>query len=143
MSSTSRPADGLAVTRSVTLPRDELEYRYSAAGGPGGQHANRNRTRVAVVFDVEASGALTDAQRQRVIGKVGSRLTAVAADARSQTRNRELAEQRLVEQLRAALSVPKSRRATAPTKGSQRRRLQHKRLRSDLKKGRRRPSRDD
>lgn len=141
--SPSSPRDALAVTASVRIPRDQLEYRHTTAGGPGGQHANRNRTRVEIVFDVGASTTLSDTQKQRIIGKLGPRVTAVGADARSQTRNREQAEQRLAEQLRAALHVPRSRRATKPTAGSRRRRLEHKKQRSDVKRSRQRPSRDD
>jgi len=127
------------VTRSVSIPRSEIELRFSRSSGPGGQHAQKSDTRVEAVFDVEASSALSEAQRRRVIAKAGPVLRAVAQDERSQWRNRELATERLVEELREALRVPRPRRATRPTKASVERRLQGKRRRSDVKRLRRPP----
>jgi len=101
--------ESIRVTRSVVLPLAEIEYRFSRSSGPGGQHANTSETRVEAVLDVESSSALTAAQRRRVLAKVGPTLRAVAQDERSQLRNRELATQRLVEQLRAALKVERKR----------------------------------
>ena len=131
--------ESIRVTRSVSIPRSEIELRFSRSSGPGGQHAQKSDTRVEAVFDVEASSALSEAQRRRVIAKAGPVLRAVAQDERSQWRNRELATERLVEELREALRVPRPRRATRPTKASVERRLQGKRRRSDVKRLRRPP----
>ena len=94
------------MTRSVLLPLAEIELRFSRSSGPGGQHANTAETRVEAILDVEASTALTDVQKRRVVTKAGPTLRAVAQDERSQLRNRELAVERLAEQLRQALKVP-------------------------------------
>ena len=127
------------MTRSVSLPRNEIELRFSRSSGPGGQHAQKSDTRVEASFDVEASSALSHAQKRRVIAKAGPVLRAVAQDERSQWRNRELATDRLVESLREALRVPRRRRPTKPTKASRERRLEAKRRRSDTKRLRRPP----
>jgi len=127
------------VTRSVSLPRSEIELRFSRSSGPGGQHAQKSDTRVEASFDVEASSALSHAQKRRVIAKAGPVLRAVAQDERSQWRNRELATERLVESLREALRVPRRRRPTKPTKASRERRLEAKRRRGDTKRLRRPP----
>jgi len=131
--------DSIRVTRSVVLPLAEVELRFSRSSGPGGQHANTAETRVEAILDVEASSALTDAQKRRVIAKVGPTLRAIAQDERSQWRNRELAVERLVEQLRTALKVERRRVATKPTKASRERRLESKKRRSQTKKLRRPP----
>jgi len=128
------------VTRSVLLPLVEIELRFSRSSGPGGQHANTAETRVEAILDVEASTALTDVQKRRVVSKVGPTLRAVAQDERSQWRNRELAVERLAEQLREALKVQRRRVATKPTKASRERRLDAKKRRSEAKRLRRRPS---
>lgn len=135
--------DRLVVTDQVRIPRHELDLRFSASGGPGGQHANKSATRAELTFDVEASAAFSDAQRVRVIERLGPVVRVVADDERSQTRNRALAEERLAARLRGALHVQRPRRATRPTRGSQRRRLDEKSRRSDVKRSRRRPSTDD
>lgn len=135
--------DALVVTRSVHVPRRELEVFFSTSGGPGGQHANRSATRVELRLDLLASTAFSDAQRERVVDRLGNELRVVVDDARSQLRNRAIAEQRLVERLRAALHVEPPRRATRPTRSSQRRRVEAKQRRGDVKRGRRRPSADD
>ena len=129
----------LWVTRSVSLPRSEIDYRFSRSSGPGGQHAQKSDTRVEASFDVEASTTLSEAQKRRVVGKAGPVLRAIAQDERSQWRNRELATERLVEALREALRVPRRRRPTKPTKASRERRLEQKRRRSDTKRLRRPP----
>jgi ribosome-associated protein len=135
-------ADGAhrRVTRSVLLPLSEIELRVSRSSGPGGQHANTAETRVEAVFDVEASGALTEAQKRRVVARAGPVLRAVAQDERSQWRNRELATERLVESLRQALKVERRRRPTRPTKASKERRLEGKRRRGETKRLRRPPA---
>src|SRR6266705_6042183 len=105
----------IRVTRSVVLPLAEIQLRTSRSSGPGGQHAQKSETRVEAVFDVEASTALTDAQKRRVVAKAGPMLRAIAQDERSQLRNKELATERLVEALRAALRVPRHRVPTKPS----------------------------
>jgi ribosome-associated protein len=132
--------ESIPVTASVALPPAEIELRFSRSSGPGGQHANTAETRVEAIFDVEASTALTDAQKRRVAAKAGPVLRAVAQDERSQLRNRELAIERLVEQLREALRVPRRRRPTEPTQAARERRLDEKRRRGDTKRLRRPPT---
>jgi ribosome-associated protein len=134
--------ESIRVTRSVVLPLREVELRYSRSSGPGGQHAQTSETRVEAVFDVEASTALSPAQKRRVQAKAGPVLRAVAQDERSRSRNRELALERLVAALRAALHVQRSRVATRPTQASRERRLERKRRRGEQKR-RRRPPGDD
>lgn len=117
----------------------EIELRFSRSSGPGGQHANTSETRVEALFDVEASTALSDQQKRRVVAKAGPTLRAVAQDERSQLRNRELAVGRLAEQLRAALKVERARVATRPSKAAKERRLDTKKRRGATKKLRRPP----
>jgi ribosome-associated protein len=136
--------DVLVVTRTVRIPRRELEVRFSPAGGPGGQHANRSSTRVELTFDVAASEALSETQRALVLERLGSVVRVVADDERSQYRNRSLAEQRLAGRLAAALHVARPRRPTRPSRGATERRLAEKKRRSATKDARRHPrSRDD
>jgi ribosome-associated protein len=132
----------LRVNSSLSLPLAEITLRTSRSSGPGGQHANVTASRVEAVFDVLASPTLSESQRQRVIARAGPRLTAIAQDARSQTRNRELALARLAERLAQALTVPRNRRATRPTAASRERRLQKKRLAAKRKVDRRSPPTD-
>jgi ribosome-associated protein len=131
--------ESIRVTRSVVLPLGEVEFRFSRSSGPGGQHAQKSETRVEAVFDVESSDALTEAQKRRVIGRAGPVLRAIAQDERSQARNRELALERLVEQLRLALRVQRKRVPTKPTAAARERRLEGKRRRSQTKRLRRPP----
>jgi ribosome-associated protein len=131
--------ESIRVTRSVALPLREIELRTSRSSGPGGQHAQKSETRVEAVFDVEASEALTPAQKRRVVAKAGPVLRAVAQDERSQLRNRELAIERLVAALRAALHVERRRVPTRPTAASRERRLEEKARRAQLKRLRRPP----
>jgi ribosome-associated protein len=128
----------MPVARGVAIPLDEVELRASRSSGPGGQHANVTASRIEAVFDVAASRTLDDEQKRRVMARCGPRVMAVAQDARSQARNRELALERLAARLSAALHVPRRRRATRPTRASRERRLESKRLRGQLKRGRRR-----
>lgn len=128
------------MTRSVSLPVSEIEIRVSRSSGPGGQHAQKSSTRVEAVFEVEASEALTEVQKRRVIARVGPALRAVAQDERSQLRNRELAVERLVEKLRAALAVPRRRVPTKPSAHARERRLEGKRRRAETKRLRRPPA---
>jgi ribosome-associated protein len=132
--------ESIRVTRSVSVPVSEIELRVSRSSGPGGQHAQKSATRVEAAFDVEASDALTDVQRRRVIARAGPVLRAVAQDERSQLRNRELAVERLVEKLRAALAVPRRRRPTKPTAAARERRLESKRRRAQTKRLRQPPA---
>ena len=118
-------------------PLVEVELQVSRSSGPGGQHAQKSETRVVAVFDVEASSALTDIQKRRVVARAGPVLRAVAQDERSQARNRELAVERLVAALRDALRVERKRRPTKPTAASRERRLEQKRRRSQTKQLRR------
>jgi len=132
--------ESIRVTRSVLLPMAEIEVRVSRSSGPGGQHAQKSSTRVEAVFDVEASEALSERQKRRVVERAGPVLRAVAQDERSQLRNRELAIERLVEKLRDALAVPRRRVPTAPTAAARERRLAQKRLRAEVKRRRRSPA---
>jgi ribosome-associated protein len=127
-------AQSIRVTRAVAVPLTEVELRFSRSSGPGGQHANTAETRVEALFDVEASAALTDAQKRRVVARAGPVLRAVAQDERSQWRNRQLALERLAEELRAALRVERPRVATRPTAAARERRLEAKRRRSATKR---------
>ena len=132
--------ESIRVTRSVVLPRTEIAYRTSRSSGPGGQHAQKSETRVEALFDVQASSALTDGQKRRVAAKAGPTLRAVAQDERSQLRNRELAVERLAEQLRAALKIDRPRVATRPSKAAKERRLDAKKRRGTTKQLRRPPA---
>ena len=131
------PDADLQVTRSCRIPVSELRWRFSRSGGPGGQHANTADTRVEVLFDVAGSPSLGPRQRQRLLEKLGPEVRVVAADERSQSRNRALAQERLRERLAEALHVEAPRRATKPTRGSQVRRVASKRKRSETKRLRR------
>lgn len=128
------PGESIRVTRTVVLPLSEVDFRTSRSSGPGGQHAQKTETRVEALFDVERSEALSDAQKRRVLTRAGPVLRAIAQDERSQARNRDLAVERLVAQLREALRVPRKRRPTKPSKASIERRLDEKRRRSQLKR---------
>jgi ribosome-associated protein len=130
--------DPMPVARGVAIPLAEIELRASRSSGPGGQHANVTASRIEAVFDVAASRALDEDQRRRVMARVGPRIVAVAQDARSQARNRELALERLQSRLATALAVPRRRKPTRPTGASRERRLESKRRRAQLKRGRRR-----
>jgi ribosome-associated protein len=127
----------LRVTASLAIPLDELEWRFSGSGGPGGQHANTSNTRVEVRFDVLGSPSLDPAQRARLLERLGPAVRVVASDERSQARNRDLAMQRLATRLSTALTTQPARRPTRPTAASQRRRLESKRRRAAQKRLRR------
>jgi ribosome-associated protein len=129
--------ESIQVTRSVSVPLAEIELRTSRSSGPGGQHAQTSESRVEAVFDVEASEALSAAQKRRVLAKAGPTIRAVAQDERSQLRNRELALVRLTERLREALRVERRRVATKPPRAAVERRLEAKRRRSRTKRLRR------
>jgi ribosome-associated protein len=133
----------MSIGHGVAIPLSEVELRASRSSGPGGQHANVTASRIEAVFDVFASATLTDAQKQRIAGRHGPRVTGSAQDTRSQARNRELALARLQSRLSGALAVKRRRKATRPTTASRRRRLEGKSRRSDVKRNRRRPQTDD
>jgi len=130
----------LIVTRSCRIPLDELEWRFSASGGPGGQHANTANTRVEVRFDVARSGALGPRQRARLLQRLGPVVRVVAADERSQARNRRLALERLRSRLAEGLRLDRPRRATTPSPVARQARLDAKRRRSETKRLRARPA---
>jgi ribosome-associated protein len=129
--------DGLLrVTRSCVIPLDELEWRFTASGGPGGQHANTSNTKVEVRFSVESSPALGPRQRARLLERLGPVVRVTASDERSQARNRALALERLRSRLAEGLRVDPVRRPTAPPKAATRRRVESKRRRGDVKRSR-------
>jgi ribosome-associated protein len=135
--------DPLRIGRHAEVPLSEIEMRTSRSSGPGGQHANVTASRVEAVFDVSASQALSEEQRERIAARLGPVVRAVAQDTRSQARNRELALERLRERLREGLTVRRARRATRPTAASRVRRADTKRRQAERKRGRRRPGEDD
>ena len=132
--------DVLRPTSHVAIPLSEVALRTSRSSGPGGQHANVTASRVEALFDVAASGALTDAQKSRIAARCGPVVRAVAQDARSQARNRELALDRLEARLANALAVRRPRHQTKPTAASRKRRQETKRRQAQRKRERRRPS---
>jgi ribosome-associated protein len=129
----------LRVAPGCRVRFDELRWRFAASGGPGGQHANKAATRAEVRFDIETSPSLTEAQRDRLLTKLGPVVTVVADDTRSQTRNRSLALERLRTRLATALARPRPRRATKPSRGAVERRISAKKRRGETKQRRARP----
>lgn len=134
--------DELQIARGVAIPLREVVVRASRSSGPGGQHANVTASRIEASFDVAASSSLSDVQKARIIARAGPRVVAVAQDARSQARNRELALERLSRRLASALAVPRQRTATKPSKAARTRRLEAKRRQADRKRARRPPEKD-
>jgi ribosome-associated protein len=128
----------LPIRATLSIPLSEIELRASRSSGPGGQHANVTASRIEASFDVTQSAVLSDAQKARIMARCGPRVTAVAQDARSQARNRQLALERLAERLRRALELQRPRTDTKPTAASRRRRLDDKRRRGETKQARRR-----
>jgi ribosome-associated protein len=126
----------LRVTPTCVVRMDELDWRFSASGGPGGQHVNTANTRAEVRFDVAGSPSLGPRQRARLLERLGPEVRVVASDERSQLRNRELALERLRSRLAEALRVETPRRPTRPTKAAKERRLEEKRHRSETKRRR-------
>jgi ribosome-associated protein len=143
---TDSTPDGLLVTSSLTIPRAELSYRATRAGGAGGQHVNTSSTRIELLWDVEHSSALTDELRDRLRAKLASRITTegmirvVASERRSQSQNRAAADERLADLVRRALAVPKKRKATKPSRAAKEKRLSEKKRHSERKKNRRGPT---
>ena len=140
-----RSVDGerLRVSRSCAIAFDELEWHFTGAGGPGGQHANTANTKVELRFDVAGSPSLGPRQRARLQERLGPVVRVTASDRRSQHQNRELAIERLRSKLAAALRVEAARVVTAPSRAAKARRVEEKRHRADIKRTRRRPATDD
>jgi ribosome-associated protein len=135
--------DPLPVRPGTAIPLREITVRASRSSGPGGQHANTTASRIEASFDVAASETLSEEQKRRIIARLGSRVVAVAQDERSQTRNRELALQRLAHRLAAALAPRRARHPTRPTRNSVTQRLDGKRRQAERKRTRRRPASDE
>lgn len=129
--------DPIPLGRHAAVPLSDVLLRASRSSGPGGQHANVTDSRIEAIFDVAASTALSEEQKRRIIARVGPRVVAIAQDARSQARNRELALQRLRRRLEGALAVQRPRQATRPSRAATRRRLEAKRRQAERKRGRR------
>ncbi len=143
------PRQGLEVFVGLVIPETELQVRRTRSSGPGGQNVNKVSTRVELFFDVAGSAVLNVAQKRRILRQLATRISKegvlrVASQAeRSQARNEARARQRLAELLTAALHVARNRRPTRPTRASVQRRVQTKKQRADIKRKRRRPTRDD
>jgi ribosome-associated protein len=135
--------DPMPIARNTEIPLSEILIRASRSSGPGGQHANVTASRIEAVFEVAASAALSDVQKQRIIARCGPRVVAIAQDGRSQSQNRELALTRLRTRLESALHVARPRTPTRPTKASEQRRIEAKRSQSEIKRRRQSPSADD
>jgi ribosome-associated protein len=135
--------DPIPIRGTTAIPLREVIIRASRSSGPGGQHASKTASRIEASFDVAASSALTAEQKERIISRLGPRVVAVAQDERSQTRNRELAVERLARRLSTALAPTRPRHDTRPTTASVQRRLADKRRRSDRKRARRPPVADE
>jgi ribosome-associated protein len=127
----------LVVTPGLRIPIDELEWRFTGSGGPGGQHANTSNTRVELVWDIAASVAPGPRQRAILLDRLGATVRVVASDERSQSRNRDLALERFRARIAAALRIDPPRRPTRPTRASQQRRLEAKRRQGERKRDRR------
>lgn len=136
-------AGRLRITPTAVLDLDDLEWRFTGAGGPGGQHANTANTRVEVRLDLRRARSLTPGQRARLAERLGPVVRVVAADSRSQARNRELALERLRDRLAAALVVEKPRRPTRVSRSAKEDRLREKARRGDVKRSRRRPGSEE
>ena len=133
----------LRVNRSLSIPLDEISWRATTSGGPGGQHANRTASRVDVRFDVERSAALGPRQRARLLEVFGPAVRASSSTERSQARNRQIALERLGQRLADALAVAPPRRPTRPSTGARQRRLEDKRHRATIKRQRQRRADDE
>jgi ribosome-associated protein len=131
--------DPMQIGRGVAIPLSEIVIRASRSSGPGGQHANVTASRIEASFDVNASQSLSEQHKRQILARAGPRVVAVAQDARSQARNRELALDRLQRRLASALRVQRPRRATRPSAAATRRRLEAKRRQAQRKQARRRP----
>ncbi len=137
------PGTALRVHKALSIPMSEITWRATTSGGPGGQHANRTLSRVEVQFEIAGSSVLGPRQRARLLERYGPVVRAAASESRSQARNRQLALERLATRLAEGLRVDPARRPTRPTKGSQVRRVEDKRRRSEVKRRRRAPDAGD
>jgi ribosome-associated protein len=133
----------LRIASNLSIPLSEIELRASRSSGPGGQHANVTASRIEAVFEIAESATLSAEQKERLAHRHGKRVTAVAQDARSQARNRDLALERLAERIRKGLERRRPRQATRPGRSARERRLAEKRQRGQKKQQRKRPSMDD
>jgi len=135
----------LRVSDELTIPASELVFRASRSGGPGGQHVNTSSTGVELVWSVCDSPSLTEAQRELILQRLRTRITAAGeiilaeSGSRSQLRNRKVALERLRELLAEAVTPPKPRRRTRPPAAAKEERMREKRRRSQVKKLRRPP----
>ncbi len=141
-------SDDLVVSDDLIIPEHELTWRFDTSGGPGGQHANKSATRVELSYDLGASRAVDSARRERMLARLGGKaaggiVTVVAADSRSQWRNRQMARRRMSEVLSQAMRVEAARRRTAVPRSAERRRLKAKRHRAAVKRMRRSPEQDE
>ena len=134
------PDGVLRITRSCAIRSDELEWRFTASGGPGGQHANTSNTKVEVRFDVASSPSLGPRQRARLLERLGPVVRVTASERRSQHQNRELALERLAARIATALHIDPKRHSTKPSRAAKKRRVDEKRRHSNIKRYRRRPS---
>lgn len=128
----------VVVNSWLRVPQHELQWRFVASGGPGGQHANKTSSRVQLSWNIAESTVINDTVKSRLIRRLGKEVRVEVDEHRSQLRNRELAQQRIAERIAQALVKPKKRKPTKPTRGSKRRRLKAKRQRSETKKLRKR-----
>jgi ribosome-associated protein len=136
------PEPSLRIGPATTIPLSEVELRAMRSSGPGGQHANVTASRIEAVLEIDDSATLTDEQKRRLRGRFGARVTAIAQDARSQARNRELALERLAERVEQGLRTRRRRKATKPGRAARERRMESKRRRGELKRQRRSPPLD-
>ncbi|KAA0233792.1 MAG: hypothetical protein JJLCMIEE_03650 [Acidimicrobiales bacterium] len=136
-------ADELWIDDDCVIDLADVDWRFSTSGGPGGQHANRSRTRVEATIDLAAARGLSDDQRRRLTNRFGESASVSVDETRSQTRNRQIALDRLAALLRQGLARPEKRRPTRRTEASRQRRLESKRKRGELKRSRGRPRSDD
>lgn len=135
----------LTIRPGLVIPDRELRWRFSRASGPGGQSVNTSDSRVELSFDLTSTDVLSKTLKMRAEARLAGRLvdgviTVAASEHRSQLRNREAAEQRLVALIADAVAPPRPpRRPTRPTRGSARHRLDAKHRRGDLKRQRQAP----
>ena len=133
----------MPIGNRAAIPLSDIVIRAMRSSGPGGQHANVTASRIEASLDVNATDALDEEQKRRIIARTGPRVVAIAQDTRSQTRNRELALERLQHRLEQALAVRRPRTPTKPSRASKQRRLETKRLQSQRKQARRAPRPED
>jgi ribosome-associated protein len=141
--------DAVVINTGLSIPRSELTYRATRSGGPGGQHVNTSSTRVELVWDVKASQALTDEQRERLLHKLANRINEEgllrlnSSGSRSQHQNKEEVTERFARVVDQALQTPKPRRKTKPSRASKEARIKEKKQRSETKSRRGRITPDE